>query len=75
MKPKSNHVVPNPNGGLDIKKCGSQRASAHFTTKGEVLDKGRQIIKNQGTGFFIHSCDSRIQQKDSLGNDPFPPRG
>ena len=75
MKPKSHHVVPNPDGGWDIKKCGSQRASAHFTTNGEVVDKGRQISKNQGTEFFIHSSDGRIQQKDSHDNDPFPPRG
>lgn len=74
-KQKSHHVVPNPDGGWDVKKAGSDRASIHRDTKQEAVEKGRQISQNQGTELYIHGKDGKIQQKDSHGNDPFPPKG
>ena len=74
-KQKSHHVVPNPEGGWDVKKAGSERASKHSDTKQEAVEKGRQISQNQGTELYIHGKDGKIQQKDSHGNDPFPPKG
>jgi uncharacterized protein YdaT len=74
-KQKSHHVVPNPDGGWDVKKAGSERASKHSDTKQEAVEKGRQISQNQGTELYIHGKDGKIQQKDSHGNDPFPPKG
>ena len=32
-KQKSHHVVPNSDGGWDVKKSGTERASKHFETK------------------------------------------
>jgi len=72
---KSHHLVPNPDGGWDVKKAGSERASKHTDTKQEAVEKGRQISQNQGTELYIHGKDGKIQQKDSHGNDPFPPEG
>lgn len=72
---KKHHVVPNPKGGWDVKKSGGERASVHTTTKQEAVDKGRKISKNQGSEFVIHGKNGQIQQKDSHGNDPFPPKG
>ena len=74
-KSASHHVVPNADGGWDVKKGGSNRASGHFDTKQEAIDAGREISRNQGTEFFIHGKDGKIQRKDSHGNDPFPPEG
>jgi len=74
-KQKSHHVVPNPDGGWDVKKAGAERASKHSDTKQEAVEKGRQISQNQGTELYIHGKDGKIQQKDSHGNDPFPPKG
>ena len=75
MAGKSHHVVPNPDGGWDVKKGGAERASGHYDTKADAVKDGRQISKNQGTEFYIHGKNGKIQQKDSHGNDPFPPRG
>ena len=75
MAGKSHHVVPNPDGGWDVKKGGANRASGHYETKAKAVADGRQISKNQRTEFFIHGKNGQIQQKDSHGNDPFPPRG
>lgn len=73
--PKSHHVVPNPNGGWDVKRGGGQRASSHHGTKQEAVSRGREISRNQGSELRIHNKDGQIAQSDSHGNDPFPPKG
>lgn len=75
MAEKSHHVVHNPDGGWDVRKGGSERSSFHSDTKQEAINTGRSISKNQGTEFFIHGLNGRIQRKDSHGNDEFPPEG
>ena len=72
---KTHHVVHNPQGGWDIKKGGGKKASNHFDIKQVAIDKAREISQNQGSELFIHGLNGRIQQKDSHGNDPFPPEG
>ncbi|MBS7328967.1 MAG: DUF2188 domain-containing protein [Oxalobacter sp.] len=78
--PKSNtrketHVVPNPNGGWDVKQSGATRASRHFDVKADAITYGRDLSKKMKTEFVPHKKDGRIQEKDSHGNDPYPPRG
>lgn len=74
-KQKSHHVVTNPSGGWDVKKGGAERASKHCDAKQEAIEKARGISQNQGTELYIHGKDGKIQQRDSHGNDPFPPEG
>jgi len=75
MSGKSTHVVPNPNGGWEIKQSGGQRSSGHHELKQDAIDRARQISNNQKTELVIHNKDGKISRKDSHGNDPFPPRG
>lgn len=75
MKNKSTHVVPNSSGGWDIKQSGGQRSSGHFDRKRDAIDRARQISRNQDTELVIHNKNGQISQKDSHGNDPFPPKG
>lgn len=74
MGRKTHHVVPNANGGWDVKKGGAQRASVHTDTKQQAEKAGRVISRNQGTEFVIHGKDGVIQRSDSHGNDPNPPK-
>ena len=74
MAKKSHHVVPDPNGGWNVKKGGSNRASKHFDKKTDAVNWGRDVSKNQRSEFVIHKKDGTIQQKDSHGFDPIPPR-
>ncbi len=74
-KTDTHRVVPNPDGGWDVKRDGGQRASRHFDTKVEAVATAREISSNQDTELAIHGMDGRIQGRDSHGNDPFPPRG
>ncbi|MBX3268032.1 MAG: DUF2188 domain-containing protein [Acidobacteria bacterium] len=75
MSRKTHHVVPNPRGGWIVTRGGGKKASLHTDTKKEAVDRGREISRNQGTEFVIHGKDGRIQQSDSHGNDPHPPKG
>lgn len=56
---KTHHVVHNPDGGWDVKRGGSERASDHFETKREAIDYGRGVSRNQSTELKIHNQDGR----------------
>ena len=74
MSREEHHIVPNKNGGWDVKRNGADRASVHTDTKQEAIDKGRAISRNQATELVIHNKDGKISNPDSHGNDPCPPR-
>ena len=71
---KNQHVTPHPN-GWQVKGEGNSRPTAVFDTQAKAIQKGRQIAMNQGAELVIHGKDGRIREKNSYGNDPFPPRG
>lgn len=73
--PKTHHVVPRPEGGWNVKRGGGSRASGHFRTKAEAVQRGRELSRRQGTELRIHNKDGRIARSDSHGGDPYPPRG
>lgn len=73
-KKATQHVVRHVDGGWGVKKGGAARATKHFDTQREAIDYGRTVAKNQSAEFYIHGKDGRIREKDSYGNDPFPPR-
>jgi hypothetical protein len=64
--PGSHHIIWEANGGWDVKKDGATRSSGHFDKKQDAVDAGRKISQNQGTEFYIHGKDGKIQNKDSL---------
>lgn len=77
MPRNERHVVPNADGGWDVKAPGSQRASAHTGTQGEAIERARQIVGNSGGGeIVIHGENGQIRDSDTVppGNDPNPPR-
>lgn len=76
-KSGNRHVVPNPDGGWDVKKPGASRASSHHDTQAEALDRGREIVRNAGGGELVtHNRQGQIRDSDTIapGNDPNPPR-
>lgn len=74
MSNDQHHVIPNSNGGWDVKRSGAQRASGHYGTKREAMSAARTISRNQGTEMVVHNRDGKIYNPDSHGNDPCPPR-
>jgi len=73
--PDTHHVVPNPQGGWDVRRGGAERSSGHFENKDSAISAGRDISRNQGTELRIHNRDGRIAISDSHGHDSFPPKG
>lgn len=73
-KRDTHRVMPHPEGGWQVKRDGGEKASHRTETKQEATDIGREISRNQETEFVIHKKDGTIQNADSHGNDPCPPR-
>ena len=53
---------------------GNERMTSIHPTQGEAIDAAREIAINQRSEVVIHRRDGTIRDKDSYGNDPFPPR-
>lgn len=70
---KNQHVVPS-GGKWAVKGEHNRRATKVTETKNEALEVAREIARRQGSDVVIHGRDGKFQDKDSYGNDPFPPR-
>jgi len=57
-KRKSQHLVPNPKGGWDVKNGGGKKPLKHFDTKKTAEKFGRNVSRNQKSEFVIHRKDS-----------------
>jgi Uncharacterized protein conserved in bacteria (DUF2188) len=78
MSDADRHVVPNSDGGWDVEKPGSSRASAHTDTQAAAQARAREIIGNQGGGEMLtHGKNGAIRAKDTItpGNDPRRTKG
>ena len=71
---KNVHVVPQDNNWA-VKKENSQRASAVYSTQKEAIDRARELAKNENSELLIHGRNGQIREKNSYGNDDFPPKG
>jgi uncharacterized protein YdaT len=73
MSNKNQHVVPRGNEWA-VKGEGNGKATVIVDTQAEAIRIAREIAINQKSELVIHRPDGRIRDKDSYGNDPFPPR-
>ncbi len=72
MAKKSNHVVPSS--GWSVKKSGSVRASRTFDNKQNAVIYATELSRSEKTELYIHKKIGMIQNRNSFGNDPLPPR-
>jgi uncharacterized protein YdaT len=68
------HVVRRDDGDWAVRGEGNSRDTSHHPTQGEAVDAARDIARSQHSEVVIHRPDGRIRDRDSYGNDPFPPR-
>lgn len=73
-KGKNQHVVKHPNGWA-VKGAGNKRATKILDTQIEAIDIAKEIAKNQDSELFIHGRNGQIRERNSYGNDPYPPQG
>ena len=71
---KNQHVVPK-GGKWQVIGEGNEKATATFDTQAEAIEKAREIAINQESEVVIHGKDGKIREKNSYGNDPYPPKG
>jgi hypothetical protein len=74
MRNRDYHVVPNPNGGWDVRRESGDRSSGHFDRKSEAMDRGRSLARGERVELVDHGRDGRIRDSDSHGRDPNPPK-
>ena len=74
MSKKNQHVVPH-SGGWAVKGAGNAKSTSVHSTQREAIGAARDIARNQGSEMFIHGENGRIRERNTYGNDPFPPKG
>lgn len=67
------HVVTH-DGEWAVRGEGNRRVTSVYDTQAEAIDAARNIAINQRSEVVIHRPDGTIRDKDSYGNDPYPPR-
>lgn len=68
------HVVPH-NGKWAVKTEKADRPAKVTDTQKQAIDRARETAANNGTEVIIHGRNGRIREKNSYGNDPYPPKG
>ena len=74
MSKKNVHVVPHSTKGWATRSAGSSRVGGTYSTQGEAIGAARSQAIRERSEVVIHRPNGQIRDKDSYGNDPFPPR-
>ncbi|MBB6324741.1 uncharacterized protein YdaT [Algoriphagus iocasae] len=73
-KGKNQHVVRHADGWA-VRGAGNEQVTQITDTQREAIQIAREIAQNQQSELLIHGRNGRIRERDSFGNDPFPPKG
>ena len=68
------HVTPHGE-KWQVKGAGNSRATVITNTQREAIEIGKAIAKKQGSELFIHNSIGQIRERNSYGNDSYPPKG
>jgi hypothetical protein len=71
---KNVHVVPH-DGHWDVVREGSNRPLSVHDEQEQAFEAGRVAAKRSHGELFMHGEDGRIRERNSYGNDPYPPAG
>ncbi len=72
---KNQHVTPRRDGLWQVKGAGNSKATKVTNTQAEAIEVARDIAIKQRSEVVIHREDGRIREKNSYGNDDYPPKG
>ena len=71
---KNQHVVKHQNGWA-VKGANNEKATRVTEKQSDAIKIGKEIAKNQASELIIHGKDGRIREKNTYGNDSYPPQG
>lgn len=74
MSKKNQHVVPHPRGWA-IKAAGNAQATSVHRTQQEAIEAARDIAIKQRSEMLIHGRNGQIRERNTYGEDPYPPKG
>lgn len=74
MTGKNQWVVPREDGWA-VRGEGNSRGTSHHATQQEAINTAKEIAQNQASELFIQNKQGQIRERNSYGNDPFPPKG
>lgn len=67
MPRNQRHVVPNPEGGWDVRKPHAQRSSGHFDRQSDAEARAKEILGNAGGGeAVVHNRRGQIRDSDTV---------
>jgi hypothetical protein len=73
-KGKNQHVVPKGDDWA-VRGAGNEKVTKIVSTQKEAIKIARDIAINQGSEMFIHGENGQIRERNTYGNDNFPPKG
>lgn len=73
-KGKNQHVIPH-NGEWAIKAAGNDKVTKVVETQKEAIEIAREISINQESELFIHRKNGQIRERNTYGQDDYPPKG
>ena len=74
MPKKEVYTVPNPDGSGWVNEVAGRVTSEHRKQSNAIAEGRRQAIQRE-TEHVIHNRQGQIRDKNSYGNDPYPPKG
>jgi hypothetical protein len=74
MEKRPVEIGPRDDGRWYVKREGASRASSIHQSKVSAERTARATARRDRVEMVEKGRDGRIQNKDSFGNDPFPPR-
>ncbi|HRI21385.1 MAG TPA: DUF2188 domain-containing protein [Panacibacter sp.] len=70
---KNQHVVPHGKGEWAVKGEGNTKNTLITTNQQDAINAAKGIAKNQQSELLIHNREGQIRERNSYGNDPYPP--
>ncbi len=58
-----------------VKEEGHPQPLSKHQTQAMAIKSGTNIAQSNKVEILIHGLDGRIRERNSFGNDPFPPKG
>ncbi len=69
-----NQWVVRTGGGWAVRGEGSGQITSKHRTQAAAIDAATSIARGQKSEVVIQGTDGRIRDRESYGNDPFPPK-
>lgn len=70
-----NQWVVHRDDGWAVRGEGNSRDTSHHRTQQEAIDAAREIAQNQRSELFIQNRQGQIRERNTYGDDPYPPKG